>query len=41
MSPSSVRATLVKMAFFSTVTMALGLVSDEVPGPRPKNPPPG
>ncbi len=31
-SPSSVRATLVKMQFRSTVAMALGLVSFDVPG---------
>jgi len=38
MSPSSVRATLVKMVFLPTATMAFGLVSSEVPGATPKNP---
>src|SRR5215470_4528833 len=34
---SSVTATLVKMVFFLTVSMALRLVFDDVPGATPKN----
>jgi len=37
-SPSSVRATLVKMQFSARVATALGLVSSPVPGATPKNP---
>src|SRR6516225_175262 len=36
--PSGVRAVLVKMVFFASVAMALGLVFKEVPGATPKNP---
>src|SRR5271167_485382 len=36
--PSGVRATLVKMVFFASVAMALGLVFLLVPGATPKNP---
>ena len=38
MSPSGVRATLVKMEFPHRVAMALALVASEVPGATPKNP---
>src|SRR5712671_3920178 len=34
--PSGVRATLVKMEFFASVAMALGLVVCDVPGATPK-----
>ncbi len=37
-SPSSVRAQLVKIVFFSIVAMALGLVLWPVPGATPKKP---
>ena len=37
-SPSSVRATLVKIELACRVAMALGLVSSPVPGATPKNP---
>ena len=37
-SPSSLRATLVKMAFPQRVAMPFGLVVWEVPGATPKNP---
>src|SRR5688572_24796007 len=37
-SPSGVSATLVKMVFFFTVSMQLGLVSQPVPGATPKKP---
>src|SRR5271165_1621910 len=36
--PSGVNATLVKMVFFASVAMALGLVFLLVPGATPKNP---
>src|ERR1700690_1263866 len=36
--PSGVRATLVKMVFLESVTIAFGLVFHEVPGATPKNP---
>src|ERR1700720_4449089 len=36
--PSGVSATLVKMEFFASVAMALGLVASDVPGATPKNP---
>src|SRR5713101_9125347 len=36
--PSGVSATLVKIVFFESVAMALGLVLTEVPGATPKNP---
>src|SRR5947208_9473549 len=38
MPPSGVSATLVKMLFFASAAMALGLVLTEVPGATPKNP---
>ena len=37
-SPSSVRATLVKMVFFLIVSIALGLELYDVPGATPKKP---
>src|SRR5215469_13656557 len=37
-SPSSVRATLVKMVFFVIIFIALGLERDDVPGATPKKP---
>ena len=37
-SPSSVRAQLVKIVFFSTVSIAFGLVFSPVPGATPKKP---
>jgi len=37
-SPSSVRAQFVKIVFFSTVSIAFGLVLWPVPGATPKNP---
>ena len=37
-SPSTVRAVFVKMVFFITMAIALGLVSSFVPGATPKNP---
>ena len=37
-SPSSVRATLVKIVLPHSVFMALGLVSSPVPGATPKKP---
>src|SRR5580700_2828096 len=36
--PSGVRATLVKMVFRESVSIAFGLVAAEVPGATPKNP---
>src|ERR1700686_3673173 len=36
--PSGVSATLVKMEFFASVAMALGLVVSDVPGATPKKP---
>src|ERR1700722_8936585 len=36
--PSGVSPTLVKIEFFASVAMALGLVFTEVPGATPKNP---
>src|SRR5262244_2280577 len=36
--PSGVRATLVKIAFFASVAIALGFVFFDVPGATPKNP---
>src|SRR5882757_8914515 len=36
--PSGVSATLVKMVFFASEAMALGLVLTEVPGATPKKP---
>src|SRR5258708_4499582 len=36
--PSGVSATLVKIVFFASVAIALGLVFTEVPGATPKNP---
>src|SRR6185295_7757203 len=36
--PSGVSATLVKIVFFASVAIALGLVLSDVPGATPKNP---
>ena len=36
--PSGVRATLVKIVFFESAAIALGLVCQEVPGATPKKP---
>src|SRR5437773_3862896 len=36
--PSGVNATLVKIVFFASVAIALGLVLSDVPGATPKNP---
>src|SRR5713101_780453 len=36
--PSGVSATLVKIEFFASVAMALGLVISDVPGATPKKP---
>src|ERR1043166_7271503 len=36
--PSGVRATLVKMEFFASVAIAVGVVLTEVPGATPKKP---
>src|SRR5213593_4419468 len=36
--PSGVSATLVKIVFFASAAMALGLVLTDVPGATPKNP---
>src|SRR5437764_3997075 len=38
MPPSGVSATLVKILFFASAAIALGLVFTEVPGATPKNP---
>src|SRR6202034_1153355 len=38
MSPSSVRATLVKIVFLEIMSIALGLVRAPVPGATPKKP---
>src|SRR5215469_2408121 len=37
-SPSSVRATLVKMVFLDSIFIALGFERDDVPGATPKKP---
>src|SRR5512146_2244693 len=37
-SPSGVKAVFVKIEFFAIVSIALGLVSIDVPGATPKNP---